>query len=493
MTARPGCRRSTAGSRWTRRSPRCSARAARSRARTSSRLRSRCRATRARRARNANRVELSRRGPGVVVDDEPLRAARAVRVARPVRAVHRRARSSWTRADGGARAARDRRRRRRSSRSAWRSSSCSARSTRTTSTSTSCGSGGPSAQSSGAPMSDRDIAVLGVGDAPVGQVGPQLRRVRRRRRAGRARRRGRRVERHPVRRRAATPCATATPGTSPGATFAQALGWNGAQVASSYAACASGVTALVGRARADPRRVLRRRARRRRRHDTQGLPRAEQGRAGRRPRLVAVPAARRDEPHLLRPVRAPAHGDVRRDARGLRAGEGEERPPRPAQPERAVPQGGDDRRRAGVADRRPTRCGLLDICATSDGAAAIVVCEHGVRARTARRRRRRAGHRDLDGHARATRTRSSRCPNFATDSRGRRPARASRARLQGVDRGARVRGGRPRPRRPRLRRGVRPLDRARARLVRADRAVPRRARPRSWCATARRRSAAASR
>src|SRR5204862_5846659 len=30
-----------------------------------------------------------------------------------------------------------------------------------------------------------------------------------------------------------------------GATFAQALGWQGAQVASSYAACASGVTALA--------------------------------------------------------------------------------------------------------------------------------------------------------------------------------------------------------------------------------------------------------
>lgn len=34
------------------------------------------------------------------------------------------------------------------------------------------------------------------------------------------------------------------PGYVAGATFAQALGWNGAQVASSYAACASGVTAL---------------------------------------------------------------------------------------------------------------------------------------------------------------------------------------------------------------------------------------------------------
>jgi acetyl-CoA acetyltransferase len=35
------------------------------------------------------------------------------------------------------------------------------------------------------------------------------------------------------------------PGYVSGATFAQALGWNGAQVTSSYAACASGVTALA--------------------------------------------------------------------------------------------------------------------------------------------------------------------------------------------------------------------------------------------------------
>jgi acetyl-CoA acetyltransferase len=35
------------------------------------------------------------------------------------------------------------------------------------------------------------------------------------------------------------------PGYVSGATFAQALGWNGAQVASSYAACASGATALA--------------------------------------------------------------------------------------------------------------------------------------------------------------------------------------------------------------------------------------------------------
>src|ERR1700722_687885 len=36
------------------------------------------------------------------------------------------------------------------------------------------------------------------------------------------------------------------PGYVSGATFAQALGWTGARVASSYAACSSGATALEG-------------------------------------------------------------------------------------------------------------------------------------------------------------------------------------------------------------------------------------------------------
>ncbi len=67
------------------------------------------------------------------------------------------------------------------------------------------------------------------------------------------------------------------PGYVAGATFAQASGWNGAQVASSYAACASGVTALATAPRPDPGRLLRRRAGHRRRHHAQGVPRAEQG------------------------------------------------------------------------------------------------------------------------------------------------------------------------------------------------------------------------
>ena len=235
--------------------------------------RSRCRATRARRARNASRSSCRARGTAVVVDDEPLRAARAVRRARPVRAVHG--------VRGRARAP-----------SRW---SCSA-SSRPAPTPTQLEVGmemelvlgplyeddeheyvvwqwAPLRQGS-APMSDdRDIAILGAGMHPWGKWGRNF------------------VEYGVVAAQAALADAgvewrdiqfvsgadtmrNGYPGYVAGATFAQALGWNGAQVASSYAACASGVTALVDRAGADPRRVLRRRARHRRRHHAEGLPRA---------------------------------------------------------------------------------------------------------------------------------------------------------------------------------------------------------------------------
>ena len=111
--------------------------------------------------------------------------------------------------------------------------------------------------------------------APVGQVGQQLRRVRRGRDPRGARRRRRRLDAtsssSPARRR----CATATPGYVAGATFAQALGWTGVQVSSSYAACASGTQAIALGARPDPGRHVRRGPGRRRRHDAQGLPRPQ--------------------------------------------------------------------------------------------------------------------------------------------------------------------------------------------------------------------------
>jgi acetyl-CoA acetyltransferase len=93
-------------------------------------------------------------------------------------------------------------------------------------------------------MSHRDVAVLGVGMHPWGKWGRNF------------------VEYGIVAAQAALADAglawtdiefvaggetirNGYPGYVAGATFAQALGWNGAQVASSYAACASGVTALA--------------------------------------------------------------------------------------------------------------------------------------------------------------------------------------------------------------------------------------------------------
>ncbi len=162
-------------------------------------------------------------------------------------------------------------------------------------------------------MSDRDIAILGAGMHPWGKWGRNF------------------VEYGIAAARAALADASVAwndiqfvsgadtmrngyPGYVSGATFAQALGWNGAQVASSYAACASGVTALATARGADPRRLLRRRDGCRRRRDAKGLSRAEHGGTRRRPRLAALSSSRRDESDVLRLVRAPADGAVRRDA-----------------------------------------------------------------------------------------------------------------------------------------------------------------------------------
>ena len=112
---------------------------------------------------------------------------------------------------------------------------------------------------------------------------------------------------------AATPSATATPATSPARRSRRRSAGTGAQVASSYAACASGATALsTARAQilaglCDVALVVG--------ADTtpKGFLAPERGRARRRPRLAALPPARRDQPDLLRAVRPPAHGAVRRD------------------------------------------------------------------------------------------------------------------------------------------------------------------------------------
>ena len=115
------------------------------------------------------------------------------------------------------------------------------------------------------------------------------------------------------------------PGYVAAATITQALGWNGARVATCYAACASGVTALdAARARilaglCDVALVVG--------ADTtpEGLPRPGRRRALGRPGLAALPPARRHQPHLLRALRPSPHGPLRRHRRRLRQGEGEER------------------------------------------------------------------------------------------------------------------------------------------------------------------------
>ena len=226
------------------------------------------------------------------------------------------------------------------------------RSTKTRTPSTSSGSGGRQAPSAGSTQRDRtwrrksrssvSACIPGAsGDATSSSTASPRRAPRWPTRASS----GSRSSSSP----APTPSATAIPAHVAGATFAQALGWTGAQVDQHLRRVRVGRAGDRRRARADPRGPVRRRARGRRRHHAEGLLRAAEGRARHRSRLAALPPARRHQPDLLRALRAPAHGGLRRHARGLRAGEGEEQPPRPLEPERALPQGGDARRGDEVA------------------------------------------------------------------------------------------------------------------------------------------------
>ena len=278
--------------------------------------------------------------------------------------------------------------------------------------------------------------------APLGQVGPQLRRVRRARRPRGARRRRRRlgdvdlvVGGETVRNGYA--------GYVAGATFAQALGWNGARVATSYAACATGAQAIdTARARilaglCDVALVV-------------GADTTPKG-------FLAPNAGERwDDPDWLRfrllgmtnPAYFALYARRRMDlygatAGGLRAGEGQERPARAGQPERPLPQGGRRRGRAGIAVvADPLH--LLDICATSDGAAAVVLTsmEYARRHGLAEPVRVRG---DLDGDADLPEHGDRHAELSSTDSLAAVDRRRERD-LQGVDRARGVRGGRHRPR-----------------------------------------------
>ena len=319
-----------------------------------------------------------------------------------------------------------------------------------------------------------DIAILGVGHAPVGQVGPQLRRVRRRRRAGRARRRRRRVARRRSSSPAPTRCATATPATSPGATFAQALGWNGARVA-----------VVVRRVRVGRHGARRPRGPRSSPGfcdvalvvgaDTtpEGLPRARTGAsAATTPTGCASGCSARPTRRTSRSTRAAAWSCTARPSDDFARVKVKNAPPRAR---RTRTRATARRSRSTTCSRRrssPTRCA----CSTSAPRATARPRSSLTSAWTTPRRHgatdpvRVRG--DLHGHADATRRPSIELPELRhrLPRRGRtRPSCRSRSRSP---RAAYEEAGLG-PDDLDVRRGLRPVDRARARLVREHRPVRR--------------------
>ncbi len=316
-----------------------------------------------------------------------------------------------------------------------------------------------------------EVAVLGVGHAPVGQVGTQLRRVRRGRGPRRPRRRRHRLARRAVRLRRRhdaqrLPRLRRRRHVRPGARLDRAPG------------C---------------RQLLRAPARRARRRST--APRAQilaglcdvalvVG-ADTTPKGFLAPngGERGDDPDWLRfrllgatnPTYFALYARRRMELygatdRGLRPGQGEER--------RAT---ASRTRTPATARRSPSTTSLaspmvadplrlLDICATSDGGAALVLTQHGLRPqrwRSAGPPIRGADRGRLDGHADVPEHRHRDAELRDRLGRGVAPV-PERGFKQSIARRG-LRAGRPRPRRRRPRRGLRPVDRARARLVRGHR------------------------
>ena len=187
------------------------------------------------------------------------------------------------------------------------------------------------------------------------------------------------------------------PGFIAGATFAQALGWTGARVSSAYAACASGAQA-INNARAqilaglcDVALVVG--------ADTtpKGFFTPVGGDRKDDPGLAPLPPDGRHQPHLLRPLRPPADGAVRRHRGRLRRRQGEERPPRAGERQRPLPQGGHRRRGAGLAHggRSAAPAGDLRHLRRGGGPGAH---QHGVRPPPRRDRRPGDHRRGVHGH-----------------------------------------------------------------------------------------------
>lgn len=163
------------------------------------------------------------------------------------------------------------------------------------------------------------------------------------------------------------------PGYVAGATFAQALGWNGAQVASSYAACASGVTALsTARAQilagfCDVALVIG--------ADTtpKGFLAPNKGERGDDPdwlRFRLLGATNPTYFGLYARRRMELHGATREDFARVKVKNAQHGLANPHARYRKAVTIDDVLSAPLVSDP----LGLLDICATSDGAAALVVC-----------------------------------------------------------------------------------------------------------------------
>ena len=256
------------------------------------------------------------------------------------------------------------------------------------------------------------------------------------------------------------------PGYVSGATFAQALGWQGAPVASSYAACASGATALNA-ARAQILAGL---------CDVALVVGADTTPKG---FLAPTAGERRDDPDWLRfrllgatnPAYFGLYARRRMELYGATPGDFARVKVKNARHGLTNPNAryrkevteDDVLGSPVVAD--PLH--LLEICATSDGGAAVVIASTDF----AKSRGTKAPAR-IAAISTVTPTYPNtviEMPNFATDSSA--GGEAIRDDVPRLDRGQGVRGGRARSRRPRRRRGLRPLHRARARLVREHRAV----------------------
>ena len=279
--------------------------------------------------------------------------------------------------------------------------------------------------------------------APVGQVGPHLRRVRRARGPRRARRRRRRLAATSTSSSAARPCATATPATSPAPPSPRRS---------------------AGTAPASPRRTPP--APPAPRRSTPRGPGSSPGCATSRWSSAPTPRPRASSRRTRGSGGTTPTGcgsgcsarPTRRTSRSTPAAgwTSTARPPRTSpqvkvknarhgldEPQRPLPQGGHAPRtcwpRAVVAD--PLH--LLDICATSDGAAAVVLTSDGLRP-AARHRPTRCGSRAISTVTPTFPNTVIDMPNFATDSRAAVAAPERTFKDSIAARG--LRGGRHRPR-----------------------------------------------